>query len=411
MQKLKTYVFLILAVVLVMACNPGALASQTDPTSSALNSGVGQTYAATSTITDMPSQGDGPSQNGRSAAPAEPQGDQPAEAELEINPEESFPLAPDTQWDAGNGGSEEAENSGAFSLHSKATIEVLDQFYQAALASQGWTLRYSEANHGGGLSQYWKQDMLYMSLDFVYERSGLAIQVKWHQVDQEYLQMMPKTIPLPDGAEIVYATDSTWEFYIPLEITVASEYYQQKAAMLNWKPGSVPEGTELVCSGDCLNQAVPYYPPGITPVPTSTPDPRQAQVFFYTMVSGDEILLELQPQGEATLLNIIVTLKNVASAGLPNEVPIPAEATDMVIAPEMVRFTLSWDLDTTVKFYSDALFEAGWSSFAGYSLDTPTLYFQEWDKEEQSFRLNISTADATVKSSMVSIQCIECIAP
>jgi hypothetical protein len=370
-----------------------------------------QLYPATPTGTDTPSQAEASSQNGHSAAPAELKGDQSAEAELEINPEESFPLAPDTQWDAGNGGSEEAENSGAFSLHSKATQETVNQFYQVALTSQGWTLRYIEGNKSGGLSQYWKQDMLYMSLDFFYDRSGLAIQAKWHQVDQEYLQMMPKVIPLPDGAEIVYATDSTWEYYLPLEIMAAGEYYQQNAARLNWKPGSLPEGTDMTCSGDCLNKAVPYYPPGITPMPTSTPDPRPPQALFYTMPGGDEIILEFLPHRDATILNIIVTLKNVASAGLPQDVLIPPGAIDMVIAPGMVRFTVAWDLNTTVQFYTDALLEAGWSAFGGYSLDTPKLYFQQWDQGEQSFRLNISSAEATAQSSTVSIQCIECTEP
>jgi len=390
MQILKTCLILILALLLNVACNPNTAAIQASSTIVASMSGEAQPFPATTT---------------------ESRADQSTESDPVTSPESFFPLAPNTQWDPGNGGSEEEETSGAFSLHSNATIEKVNQFYQSALPSQGWELRFIEANHAGGVTQYWKLGMLYMSLDFTYDQTGLAIQSQWHQVDLLNVQMLPKIIPLPDQAEFVDATDTTWEVYVPLEIKAATEYYQQKAATLNWKPGSSPDRIDVICSGDCLNQTTPTYPLGVTPMPTMTPDPRQPQMLLYTMNDGNEISLEFQPHLDSTILNITLTLKNVESAGLPKDLPIYPEATDVVIAPGMVRFTAPLDLKTTVQFYSSALMGAGWKPYAGYSLDTPQLYFQEWDKGEESLRLHISSPGSSSQSSMVSIQCLQCTAP
>jgi hypothetical protein len=329
----------------------------------------------------------------------------------EFNPENSFPLAPETQWDAGNGGSGEVESGGAFSLHSQAEIETVNQFYQSALFSQGWTLRYIDANNRGGLTQNWKLDNVYMSVDIGYDQVGLALQVQWHQVELEYVQLLPKVVPLPDQAEFVNATDTTWEVYIPQEFQASAEYYRQQAAALNWMPGTVPGSVGAICSGDCLNQAALTYPPGITPMPTMTPDPRRPQALAYIMNDGNEISLEFHPHQDSTIMNITLTMKNVESAGLPKELPIYPGATDLVIAPGMLRFTVPLDLETTVQYYIEALMDGGWMPNAGYSLDTPELYFQQWDKAEQSLRLNISSPGSSSQSSLVSIQCLLCTSP
>ena len=410
MHILKTSLILVIALSLNGACNPYIPSKQANSPTVASWGGVAQPPPATPTPITDPSQPEVSSPTVYSVAQLESKTVQSTESDPVTNPESSFPLAPNTQWDPGNGGSEEEETSGAFSLHSKATTETVNQFYQAALTSQGWKLRYIDANQGSGVTQYWKQGQLYMSLDFTSDNTGLAIQVEWHQVDLQYVQMMPKDLPLPDQAEFVDATDNTWEVYIPQKIEAVAGYYQQKASELNWKPGSVPGKTEGDCGGDCGDKT-PSYPPGVTPLPTPTLDPSQPQTLVYTMTDGNEISLEFLPHQDATILNITLTLKNVESAGLPKEVPIYPGATDIVIAPGMVRFSVLLDLMTTVQFYSHALTDAGWKPSDGYSLDTPELYFQEWDKGEESLRFNISSPGSSSQSSTVSIQCLQCTAP
>jgi hypothetical protein len=407
----KNSLVLILALLLVAACNLYTPAKQANSLTVASMGGEVQPSKANPTLVTSSPQLEGSSSTFISVATTESKKDPSTESDPVTNPESSFPLAPDTRWDPGNGGSEEEETSGAFLLHSKASIETVNQFYQSALPRQGWKLRYNDANHRGGVTQYWKQGMLYMSLDFFYDDAGLAIQAQWHQVDLQAVQMLPKVIPLPDQAEFVDATETTWEVYLPQEMEVVAAYYQQKAAALNWKPGSVPDRTDAICGGDCANQPTSTYPPGVTPMPTATPDPRQPQTLVYTMADGNEISLEFHPHQNATILNLTLTLKNVESAGLPKELPIYPGATGMVIAPGMVRFTAPLDLKTIVQFYIHALAGAGWQPFAGYSLDTPQLYYQEWDKGEESVRVNISTPGSSSQSSMVSIQCLQCTAP
>ena len=408
----KISLILILALLLNGACLPYTPAKQANLRPVASLDSVTQPLPATPTPITSPSQAEVSSPTvPSSGVPTKSESVQPADSDSDINPESSFPLAPNTQWDPGNGGSEEQESSGAFSLHSKATMETLNQFYQAALPRQGWKLRYIDANHAGGVTQYWKQGMAYMSVDFSYDNSGLAIQAQWHQVDLQSVQMLPKDVPLPDQAEFVDATETTWEVYIPQEMAAVSIYYQQKAAELNWKTGSVPSETEGICSSDCGSPSTPGYPPGVTPMPTATLVPRQPQTVAYTKSDGNEISLEFHPHQDATILNITLTLMNVESAGLPKELTIYPGATGMVIAPGMVRFTAPLDLKTMVQFYAHMMTDAGWKPSPGYSLNTPQLYFQEWDKGEESLRFNISSPGSSSQSSLVSIQYMQSTAP
>ncbi len=406
----KISLILVLALLLNGACNPYTSAKPADSHLAASIGGAAQPLTATPRPITSPSQPEVSTPTIQPVTPT-PEGSeavQPADSDLEINPESSFPLGPDTQWDPGNGGSEEQESSGAFSLHSTASVETLNQFYQAALPKQDWKLRYIDANQGGGVTQYWEQGMVYMSVDFSYDNSGLAIQSQWHQVDLEAVQGLPKDVPLPDQAEFVDATETTWEVYIPQEMEWVASYYQQKAAALNWKPESAPSETGASCGGDCSNAFAPTYPAQVTRMPTPTPDPRQPEGLAYTKADGNQISLEFNPHRDATILKITLTLKKVESAGLPKEVPIYPGATGMVIAPGMVRFTAPLDLKSAVQFYTRSLTDNGWKPSAGYSLDTPQLYFQEWDKGEQAVRFNISAPGSASQSSLVSIQCVEC---
>jgi hypothetical protein len=405
----KISLILILTLLLNGACHPYTPAKQANLGTVPSTDGVTQPLPAVITSPSQPevSSPSVPS----SGTPTESEAVQSTDSDSAINPERSFPLASNTEWDSGNGGGEEEESSGAFSLHSKATMETVNQFYQTALSRQGWKLRYTDANHDGGVTQNWKQEMLYMSVNFGYDNTGLAIQAQWHQVDLQAVQMLPQDVPLPDQAEFVDATETTWEVYIPQEMEAVAGYYQQKAAALNWKPGSVPSEIEGICGSDCGNLSTPGYPPGVTPMPTATPDPRQPKTLAYTKTDGNEISLEFHPHQEATILTIILTLKNVESAGLPKELPIYPGATGIDIAPGMVRFTAPLDLKTMVQFYAHILTDAGWKPSPGYSLDTPQLYFQEWEKGEESLRFNISSPGSSSQSSLVSIQCLQSTAP
>jgi hypothetical protein len=408
----KISLILILTLLLNGACQPYTSAQPANPSTVASMDGVTQPLPATPTSITSSSQAEVSSPTvPSSGTPTESEAVQSTDSDSHTNPENSFPLAPDTRWDPGNGDSEEEESSGAFSLHSTATVEAVNQFYQATLPGQGWTLRYTDANHTGGVTQYWKRDTLYMSVDFGYDNTGLAIQSQWHLVDLQAVKMLPQDVPLPDQAEFVDATETTWEIYIPQQIDVVAEYYQQKAVALNWKAGSVPSETEGICGSDCGSPATPGYPPGVTPMPTATQDPRQPQTLAYTKTDGNEISLEFHPHQNATILNITLTLKNVESAGLPKELPIYTGATGMVIAPGMVRFTAPLDLKAMVQFYAHIMTDAGWKPSPGYSLDTPQLYFQQWDKGEESLRFNISSPGSSSQSSQVSIQCLQCTAP
>ena len=119
---------------------------------------------------------------------------------------------------------------------------------------------------------------------------------------------------------------------------------------------------------------------------------------------------ELNSTQDATILNITLTLKNVELAGLPKELPI-YPGRPIWSSPRNGALYRPLGLKTAVQFYTQILTVAGWKPSAGYSLDTPQLYFQEWDKGEEALRFNISSPGSSSQSSIVSIQCLQCTAP
>ncbi len=303
MQIQKIFLILILALFLIGGCSPDSKAKPTSTTIVTSKGAMTQPYQVNTEPTSDTSQPLVSTSIVPPISTIEIQAAPTTESDDKSNPEESFPLAPNTQFDPGNGGSEEQESSGAFMLHSKGSLEIVNKFYQSALPKQGWKLRYIDANHGGGVTQYWEQGQLFMSIDLAFDNTGLAIQVQWHQLDSEAIKLLPKDLPLPDQSEILDATDTTWEVYILQESDAVVQYYQREAAVKNWKPESASVAATKTCESDCGGN-LPSFPPGVTPMPTATPDLRQSQVLAYTMTDGNEISLELIPHRDATILNI-----------------------------------------------------------------------------------------------------------
>ena len=147
----KTILVLILALAFTGACNPSPICetSQTPPSPAASMGGVAQPLPATPAPITSPSQPAGflPHRSGR--RPNESKAAQSTETDPDFNPESSFPLAPNTQWDAGNGDSKRIESSGAFLLHSRATMgDGQPVLSNRRFPGKGWKLRYIDANYG-----------------------------------------------------------------------------------------------------------------------------------------------------------------------------------------------------------------------------------------------------------------------
>lgn len=324
---------------------------------------------------------------------------EPATANLAM----SFPLAPDTSLEPDSDSEQAGDTHGSFRLQTKAPVIEAAQFYETRLSQEGWTLHYIDPNFQGGVTQHWISDNLHLSMDFIYDETGPVIQCQWKRIDPLALERLPANFPLPEGAQLVSASETSWEFYITQDRLAVASFFEQELSALGWDGGSAPFGSMGDgCGGDCGGWEIDF-PPGVTPVPTPTLDPRPTQVLVYSLPNGDEINLEIRPHQEATILYITLTLKNVGSAGLPQDVPLYPGYTLLSAAPGMVSVSAPADLETMVRFYVDGLTAAGWAASQDMAMNTPGLYIQGWEKGTESIQIQIFPMEGSSPSSIVNL--------
>lgn len=319
----------------------------------------------------------------------------------QTNMQQSIPVAPNSQMDSSNSGKLN-DPSGSFTIHSQSTIDAVVGFYATELPKQGWTLRYSDANHSGGETQYWKTDNIYLSLDFGFDEGQLRIQGQYQRLDPKKAQMLPKDFTLPGQAEMVEAGTDSWEFYIPQDYADVTNFFTQQLSSQNWKEAPTPEPMEGGCGGsDCV--ATLTFPPGVTPMPTATIDPRQGNELSFTMPDGNEIGLTITPHQNGTILDVDETLKNLESARLPQDVPIYPGAVVQLLAPGMAGFQVNADMNTIKNYYLLQLTAAGWT--LDISSEDSNGILENWVKGNQKVSIFISSSGA----SNLSISCSTCV--
>jgi hypothetical protein len=120
----------------------------------------------------------------------------------------TFPLPPESQITKPDD-SEPSDSSGAFTIQSQSSPDAVNTFYADALPTQGWTSRYTDANMTGGVTQNWKKDNIYLSVDIGFEEGQLTIHCQYDRVEAQLAQKLPKGFPLPSQFEMVSASDSS----------------------------------------------------------------------------------------------------------------------------------------------------------------------------------------------------------
>ncbi len=317
--------------------------------------------------------------------------------------QELIPLAPNSQFDPNRSSSEKPDDkNGSFTINSQSTINSLVKFYADELPKQSWTLRYVDANSIGGVTQSWKKGNIYLSLDFGFEDGQLLIKGHYHRLDPQAAQKLPKDFTLPEQAELVDASDNYWQVYVPQDYLTVTNFFNQRFSSLQWTKGTNTE--QGSCGGDCGNSSS-SFPVGVTPMPSPTPDPRQSNDLFYTMPDGNQIDLLINPHQNGTIIYVTVTLKNIASAGLPKDVPIYPGATASQIETGMATFDVNADVATIENFYKTQLTAAGWTP-GEYSSESSDAYYQDWQKAGQGISISVSSSGGN--KSMLIIICSTC---
>jgi hypothetical protein len=294
-----------------------------------------------------------------------------------------------------------ATPNGSFIIKSQSSLDALVKFYGHDLPAQGWTLRYTDANYSGGLTQYWKKDNIYLSMDFGPSAGQVTIHCLFDWVEASSASKLPAGFPLPGHAEMVKAEDTSWELYIPQDYGAVTNFYNQKLAALHWKAAPTPEARLGNCSGsDCVEIA--GFPPGA--LPTATVDPRQANDLAFSMPDGNIIDLTITPHQKGTILGVDLILKNIQSAGLPQDMPLYPGALVQIIAPGSAEFQVSADLQTIENFYKDKLSAAGWV-LDGAPTRVSGGYFQNWKKGDQA--ISITLVPSGTETGLL-IECSTC---
>ena len=395
MNRKNLIILFIATLFLVGACNLASHGTQAVPTASnpasqletaiqpPLSGGNGQ--GATQPATQPPVSGG----NGQSGSRA--------------NIQSTFPLPPDSQITQPDDSSP-TDTSGSFTMRSQSSPDAVNKFFAGALPPLGWTLRYTDANFTGGVTQYWKKDNIYLSVNIGFDQGVLTIHCQYDRVEAQLAQKLPKGFPLPAQFEMVSASDSSWEFYIPQDYATVTNFYNVQMASLNWKqtPGSgIGAGGQGSCGvTDCGGNTT--FPAGA--MPTATIDYRNENDLSYTMPDGNLVELNITPHADGTILYVNLTLNNVASAGLPQDVPIYPGATPQIITSGSAEFQVNADLKTIEDYYNQQLPAAGWSP-SGSPINISGSYMQDWKKGDQKITITLVTSDATI---MLMIECPTC---
>ena len=230
---------------------------------------------------------------------------------------DSFPLAPGTTLDKGSQSEPEADDRrGYFTLMAQATtVQQLSDFYTGKLSNQGWLLRYTDNNYLGGLTQNWKQGNTYLTLEIGYVDNQLVVNASYERISETADIALPAGFSLPDGTELVSAWGSSWTFYLPQDFDQVTGVLSQQFESLGWEQGIPMDGFGGECGDECRGSS--SFPPGVTPLPSPTPDSRQPANYAYILPNGDEFYLEVNPHQDATILVINMVFKQVGAAGLP----------------------------------------------------------------------------------------------
>jgi len=99
---------------------------------------------------------------------------------------------------------------------------------------------------------------------------------------------------------------------------------------------------------------------------------------------------------------IIEPPEEALSGGLPSDIPMYPNASEVTSMAGMVFFSSSDEAGTIADFYRDALESAGWSQTESNELEG--LVMETWTKEEQTLSLMISAEDAGGSSVTIMVE-------
>jgi hypothetical protein len=177
-------------------------------------------------------------------------------------------------------------------------------------------------------------------------------------------------------------------------------------AALKWKPaqgvGAGASGGQGSCGGsDCGGNT--SFPAGA--LPTATIDIRNEKDLSFNMPDGNVVGLTVIPHTDGTILYVDLTLNNIASAGLPKDVPIYPGAVVQMINPGQAEFQINANIKLIENYYYQKLINAGWVP-AGTPMEVSGTFMEDWIKGNQKITITLVPSEPNI---MLMIDCPTCV--
>jgi hypothetical protein len=301
----------------------------------------------------------------------------------------TFPIASDTEFDPDSSVTDDPEG-GSFHLISTATLSDLIHFYETTLPSLGWTLRYTDANYVGGVTQYWQYGDLYITLQFGYSENLAKINVAYSRIGKDALAGFPALLPIAKNAELTNFKGSSWDFFVSQDYSVLNSFYLNASKTWSNCAGYLGGNPDASCGGDdCGGASTLHLPAGAVSMPAPTQDSRVWKKYCWVLPDQNQVEMTIAPHGDNSLLFINVTSLNPATANLPAGITVYPGATIQSSEPNTVIFQAPVDLKTVKSFYEQSLTAGGWTS-SGPMVETAESVLINWQKGNQTVMLSIA---------------------
>jgi hypothetical protein len=315
----------------------------------------------------------------------------------------TFPIASETEFDPDSDVTDDPEG-GSFRLISTATLSNLIHFYETTLPNLGWTLRYTDANYVGGVSQYWQYGDLYVTLQFGYGENLAQIRVVYSRIGKNALASFPALLPIAEKAELTDFNGASWDFFVGQDYSVLNSFYLNASKTWSNCSGYFGGNPDASCGGDdCGGASTLHLPPGAIPMPAPTQDSRVWKTYCWVLPDQNQVELTIAPHGDDSLLFINVTSLNPSTANLPAGIAIYPGATIQSSEPNTVIFNAPDDWKAVKTFYEQSLTTAGWTS-SGPLVETEGSVLMNWQKGSQTVLLSIAGMGGNTCMVIITIE-------
>lgn len=293
-------------------------------------------------------------------------------------------------------------NSAQVRIHTGETSLNLETLFRKTLEQNGWTLRYAEQNAVGGFIQEWKKGQQLATVEYYFIDGKPVVSVDTRMVDSNRALALLLGFPLPNGTEVLRATGSAIELYVPENIATTVNFFKKEIAARRWRLVKIPS-TGWCGSLACHAEGAPAAPAELKPTLTPTPDESQRAYYRAVMPDYTEVDLSFLARGNHTRVYIQIHFLDLRRSGIPVALYPQAEIT--AISPGLAMFETDDALEDVLAFYQREFTGLGWSPY-DFTIHQPDQYSRSWGKDPgRVVTLTLSASKGRVYGTLTCTTC------